>query len=283
MSEEAVASVEAPQPVAAPGGAEAGSPAVIEWKASLSEDLRNDPSLASINDVASLAKGYVHGQKMIGADKIVIPKDDASPDEMNEFYNRLGRPEKYEITKPQLAEGLEYNTDMETKMLGVLHEAGLSNAQANKVFAGYMDYIGNVHTENTTNMAMQREGWDKEIRQEFGKAYDERVDLAQRAAAEFGGEPFQQWLDDSGMGDHPMMIKMFAKIGQSMMESGIEPTGESSQFTLTPDAARQEIARLQRDPNFMKQDNDSEVDGHQQAIEKMRDLFAYAYPEDING
>ena len=151
MSEEAVASVEAPQPVADTGGTEAGSPAVIDWKASLSEDLRNDPSLASINDVASLAKGYVHGQKMIGADKIVIPKDDASPDEMNEFYNRLGRPEKYEITKPQLAEGLEYNTDMETKMLGVLHEAGLSNAQANKVFAGYMDYIGNVHTENTTN------------------------------------------------------------------------------------------------------------------------------------
>ena len=103
MSEEAVASVEAPQPVADTGGAEAGSPAVIDWKASLSEDLRNDPSLASINDVASLAKGYVHGQKMIGADKIVIPKDDASPDEMNEFYNRLGRPEKYEITKPQLA------------------------------------------------------------------------------------------------------------------------------------------------------------------------------------
>ena len=162
-----------------------------------------------------------------------------------------------------------------------MHEAGLSQKQANALYNGYMNYISDGFKDMETNTAMQREGWDKEIRQEFGKAYDERVDLAQRAAAEFGGEPFQQWLDESGMGDHPMMIKMFAKIGQSMMESGSEPTGMSTQFTMTPDAARQEIARLQRDPNFMKQYTDNEVDGHIQAIEKMRDLFSYAYPDEV--
>ena len=280
MSEEAVVSTEAPQPAAA-GGVEAGSSAVVDWKASLSEDLRNDPSLTSISDVGSLAKSFVHAQRMVGADKVSIPKDDASPDDWNEYYNRLGRPEKYEISKPQLAEGLDYNQEMETKMLGVMHEAGLSQKQANALYNGYMNYISDGFKDMETNTAMQREGWDKEIRQEFGKAYDERVDLAQSAAAEFGGEPFQQWLDESGMGDHPMMIKMFAKIGQSMMESGSEPTGMSTQFTMTPDAARQEIARLQRDPNFMKQYTDNDVDGHIQAIEKMRDLFSYAYPDEV--
>ena len=104
MSEEAVVSTEAPQPAAA-GGVEAGSSAVVDWKASLSEDLRNDPSLSSISDVGSLAKSFVHAQRMVGADKVAIPKDDASPDDWNEYYNRLGRPEKYEISKPQLAEG----------------------------------------------------------------------------------------------------------------------------------------------------------------------------------
>ena len=53
-----------------------------DWRASLSDDIRNDPSLASIQDVNGLAKSFIHGQRMVGADKVVIPKDDASPDEI---------------------------------------------------------------------------------------------------------------------------------------------------------------------------------------------------------
>ena len=60
-----------------------------DWRASLSDDIRNDPSLASIQDVNGLAKSFIHGQRMVGADKVVIPKDDASPDEMNDFYNTV--------------------------------------------------------------------------------------------------------------------------------------------------------------------------------------------------
>ena len=78
-----------------------------DWRASLSDDIRHDPSLASIQDVNGLAKSFIHGQKMVGADKVVLPKEDASPEEMNEFYNRLGRPEKYEISRPDLPQGLE--------------------------------------------------------------------------------------------------------------------------------------------------------------------------------
>lgn len=252
-----------------------------DWRASLSDDIRHDPSLASIQDVNGLAKGYVHAQRMVGADKVVIPKEDASADEWGEFYNRLGRPEQYEITRPELAEGLEYNGEMESSMLKLMHESGLSQAQAQKLYNGYMEYISKGHNDMTVGREAQIAEWDREVRQEFGHAYDERVDAAQRAAAEFGGDEFLGWLDETGLGDHPMFIKMFSKIGMGIMEDSADTTGRGNSFTLTPDAARQEIARLQRDPNFMKQYSDSETDGHRAAIEKMQNLFQFAYPENM--
>ena len=62
MTEE-TGSVEAP--VDAP--VETGS---SDWLDSIDEALKTEPSLSDIKDVNSLAKSYVHAQKMIGADKI---------------------------------------------------------------------------------------------------------------------------------------------------------------------------------------------------------------------
>ena len=62
-----------------------------DWRSSIPEDLQNDPSLADIQDVAGLANGYVHAQHMIGADKVAIPSRDATPEELDNFYNK---PEK---------------------------------------------------------------------------------------------------------------------------------------------------------------------------------------------
>jgi hypothetical protein len=268
MSEEAIGSVE-----------DAGSSE--DFRGSLSEDLRNDPSLADIKDINGLAKGYVHAQRMVGADKIVMPGESSTPDDWNEFYNRLGRPEKYELTKPELSEGLSYDGAMEEKMLGIMHESGLTNAQANKLYNGYMEHVMNGNTDLMKGQAAQQTEWRDQLKRDFGMAYDQEIDVAKRAAIEFGGDEFLGWLDESGMGDNPMMVKMMAKIGKSMMESGLEPTGDSTGFgVMTPDAARQEIGRLQRDPNFMKQYQDSEVDGHGVAIEKMQRLFGFAYPEE---
>ena len=43
----------------------------VNWKESLPDDLRDNPSLKSIQDVPGLAKSFIHAQKMVGADFIV--------------------------------------------------------------------------------------------------------------------------------------------------------------------------------------------------------------------
>ena len=82
------------------GSSEAPAPEVVsDWRSGLPEDVAGDPSLADIKDVSSLAKSYVHAQRMVGRDKVSIPQEGAGEDEWNSFYDRLGRPEKYEINK----------------------------------------------------------------------------------------------------------------------------------------------------------------------------------------
>ena len=52
-----------------------------DWKASLSDDLKADKSLENIKDIESLAKSYVHAQKMVGGDKIPVPNKFATEDD----------------------------------------------------------------------------------------------------------------------------------------------------------------------------------------------------------
>jgi hypothetical protein len=275
MVEESTGSVETEAPVETPV-ADTGSSA--DWRSSIDQEIAGDPSLADIKDLNGLAKSYINAQKMVGADKIVLPGAEASEDEMNEFYNRLGRPEKYEFDKVELPDGFDHSEPMDNAMKQLMHETGLTNAQANKLYTGYLQYLGNEYNEAVGQNDQMRSEWHTQLKKDLGKAFDESVDLSQRAAKELGGEELLKWFDETGQGDNPMFVKLFAKVGKMMSEAGAEP-GEVRSFEMTPDSAQQEIARLQRDPNFMNQYTDKEAQGHAEAIKKMEYLFSYAYPD----
>ena len=273
MTEE-TESVEAP--VEAP--VETGS---SDWLDSIEESLKTEPSLSDIRDVNSLAKSYVHAQKMIGADKIVMPSDKSTDDEWNDFYEKLGRPEKYEIKHPELKEGIDFDPGALSELEGIMHNAGLSQTQAQSIIDGYWGMITDQYDSLVEQAEADQEASQEELRKEFGRAFDQKVALAKRAAEEFGGKPFLQWLEKSGQGDNSALVRMLANAGAQMSESGAM-TGEGSQgFALTPTSAKQEIGRLTGAQTFMNQYYDSEEPGHAQAVEKMQGLYQFAYPEEV--
>ena len=71
-----------------------------DWRSSLNDELKNNPTIQNIKDLESAANTLVHQQKMIGS-RIPIPKTD---EERAELYTKLGRPEtseKYSFTIPE--------------------------------------------------------------------------------------------------------------------------------------------------------------------------------------
>lgn len=262
------------------GGSSAGS---VDWRASLDETLRADPTLADIKDLNGLAKSYVHAQRMVGKDKVVIPGEGADASEWDMFYERLGRPGdgNYKLDPAGLLpEGVGFEPEVADRFKKVFHAAGLNQKQAADIFKGYLEYVGEIHNTQQTGTAQQREQWVGEIKKEFGKAYDERVDLAVRAVETFGGPELIKWLDETGMGDNPLFVRMFSKIGMQMQEALTQPGQSGRGFTMTPDTARQEIARMQRDQEFMKSYMTPGSTGHAEAVKKMQDLFGFAYPDE---
>ena len=113
-----------------------------EWIKNVPEDMRGEPSLALVKDFPGLVKSYVHGQKMVGADKIALPGTDASDDTWNEFYGKLGRPETaadYGLKKPEdLPEGFPYSEDIEKDFGEQAHKLGLTPKQVKGLFSWYM-------------------------------------------------------------------------------------------------------------------------------------------------
>ena len=120
--------------------------APADWRASLPEDVRADPSLADIKDVGSMAKSYISGQKLIGKNRIALPDEKATDEEWSSFHSSVGRPESakdYKFgDKPTLPEGLKYDEAFENNFRDTSYKAGLTSKQAQTIYDGYHKYIG---------------------------------------------------------------------------------------------------------------------------------------------
>ena len=257
--------------------------APADWRSGLPEDIRNDPSLADIKDVGSMAKSYINGQKLIGKNRIALPGEGATDEEMSAFYSQLGRPEKadgYQFgDRPSLPEGMQYDEAFETQFKDLSYKAGLTPKQAKAIYDGYHDYISKKTELAGESDSQKAAEWVNSLKQEFGKAYDERIDLAKRAVDSYGDTNLKQWLQESGNGNNPMFVKLFAKIGEGIAEGKTDAT-QARSFVMTPDQAQQEIARYNRDQTFMTAYTSGDHPGHREAVSKMDGLYKLAYPDE---
>ena len=79
--------------------------------------------------------------------------------------------------------------------------------------------------------AKQIEAWVGEIKadKEIGGAnFDTSVRHAQAAAKKFGSPEFLAALDATGMGSHPELVRVFARIGKAMAEDTFVAPGKES-------------------------------------------------------
>lgn len=250
------------------------------WKDSLPEDLRDNPSIRDIKDVDSLAKSFVHAQSMMGKDKVVIPGPNASDEERSDFYSRLGRSEKYSIPKPDMPEGVEFDQELSDKMLGIMHKAGLSDSQAKAIYDSYNEYEREFHSKTQKDMETRNGEWKQQIKTDWGKAYDTELAKAQNAMTEFGGDELKQWMNKTGEGDNPLLLKFFAKVGGLISEPNVSTSERSNFGVYTPGAAQEEIANLKLDKDFQSAYMDSAHPAHKDALDKMTKLFVHAYPKE---
>ncbi|GAL43039.1 peptidase [Citrobacter werkmanii] len=140
-----------------------------------------------------------------------------------------GAPEKYEF-KP--AEGQELDTSALEQFEPIARELNLSNEQAQKMVDLYgTKILPMVQQQQTEAWQKTTEQWaadvkaDKEI---GGDKLTENLSAAQRALDQFGDPELKEYLDSTGLGNHPALVKAFIKVGKAMSEDKVVTGGHES-------------------------------------------------------
>ncbi len=230
-------------PIAAPAAAAPAAPSG-DWRAALPEDLRNNNSLQKFTTIEGLAKSYVNVEKMIPAEKWIIPRPGDTQAE-NEAFTKLGRPEQpdgYALDKPQLPEGLPYDEEGEKKFRQWAHMGGMSQHRANEVWQGVVaDRLEQIN-QAMRSYEQEKVQADLSLKKELGTAYDQYMTAAKTAMNEYGGEELVNYLNETGLGNHPSLIKAFGRIGRELVGAG-KLKGEQV-TTQTPVEAQASLAEF---------------------------------------
>jgi hypothetical protein len=215
-----------------------------DWKESLSDELRADKSLENIKDIEGLAKSYVHAQKLVGADKIPVPNKFATEKDWDAVYEKLGRPATPGEYKYDLAEDHNFDAEALNSFSDQAHKLGLLPGQANGVVKFYNEAMSKIQQEQETTAVAARENSTKELKQEWGQAYPQKISQASNLAKSVGAsELFDTNLaDGTKLGDHPVMIRAFAELASKMGEDSI--TQSSGPIYQTPAQIEKEIGNL---------------------------------------
>ena len=264
---EAAPMMETPSEVASGGSGN-------EFLNMIPEELREHPSISPIKDVENLARSYVNAQRLIGADKIAVPVNPTDED-LDRIYDRLGRPETpndygFDVDGNVITEELAAN------YADVAHKLRLTPDQAKGVLDYYRSTVEQEGAQSLELAEVAKEQTVQSLRQEWGRAFDQKVEAAARVAQEFADpEMFNITLaDGSKLGDNAEFIKAFAKIADFRQSVTSEDTvAEMPQSNvMTPAAAQAEIDAIMNDKTHAYWDRKNPV-GRQQAVERMQHLM----------
>jgi len=248
------------------------------WKEGLPEEFRSDPNMQHIIDVPALAKSYINAQKQIGADKIPVPGKHATEQDWQAIFQKLGNPSSIDEYQIEVPEDAGFDDDMLKSLKETAHKAGILPRQMNQLLSNYAaaQKVQSEEQSKKDEMAIQK-GVD-ELKQEWGRAFDQEVGDAKQAIKYLNNADFNEWLDKSGLGNNPMLIKVFNKFGKLLKEDSIKGQSESGSGVMTPALAVQEINKIYGNPEHPFFDR--KHPNHNNAVDEMQQLNKMAHPTD---
>jgi hypothetical protein len=135
-----------------------------------------------------------------------------------------GAPEKYELALP---EGMTLDEATFAAAEPVLRELGLNNEQATKLAS----VIAEVRASEAEAFVQQVQEWGKTTQADpeiGGKALEATLTEGRKALAKHGTPELRALLDNTGLGNHPEVVRFFARVGKTILTEDSVVTGERS-------------------------------------------------------
>ncbi|HEJ7039356.1 TPA: peptidase [Serratia liquefaciens] len=136
-------------------------------------------------------------------------------------------PEKYEFAAP---EGQELDANALSVFEPIAKELGLTQEQAQKL----VDIYPQIQQQQADAWSKQIADWGEQVKADKeigGDKFNASVGLAQRALDQFGNPELREYLNVSGLGNHPALVRFCAKVGKSMAEDSMVMPNNGGQLS----------------------------------------------------
>lgn len=137
--------------------------------------------------------------------------------EKAEKEKKPAAPDKYEFAAP---EGQELDANALAVFEPIAKELGLTQEQAQKL----VDIYPQIQQQQAEAWSKQVAEWGEQVKADKeigGDKFNASVGLAQRALDQFGNPELREYLNASGLGNHPALVRFCAKVGKSMAEDSM--------------------------------------------------------------
>lgn len=266
-----------PDPDPNAGGGSATPP---DWRAALPKELADDPTIATIPDIPTLAKNVIEQRKFIGLKRVAAPEKNWDDTKWSEWHELGGKPkaaDEYTPGKVELPEGMAMDEERLKAAKAEAHKLGLSQKQFEGLTKWFFDGEAAAFKTKSSEALLDRETSIKVLRDDWKGDFDKNMDIARAALQKFGDEDLFKFLDENKLGNHPKMVKAFHKIGLELIEDTARGKGPGLGLNDTTNAKLQ-LDQLMMDDNFNQALRKAEHPGHAVALAKWTDLHKRAYP-----
>lgn len=195
------------------GGEQGGGESQTKLADLLPDNLKQDETLQGYDSLEQLAEDFksLKGQQSQGV------------------------PEEYELDNPvpedapqELVEAVEEDTE---SFKEVARELGLSNEAAQRLLQFDAERQANLADTMQQHAESQIQQELESYKQERGDAFTSSVNNARAFMQAFGEEDVAQWMDETGLGNHPKLIKMLSQAGKMLQEHDVIQGAKSTPGT----------------------------------------------------
>lgn len=132
----------------------------------------------------------------------------------------------------KLPEGMKADEQLLAGFKGIAKDLGLKGEHAQKVVDLYAKHIQAREQADAQLAQKTSEDWANAVRndKELGGAnLDRTLATAAKAIDRYGGPALREFLDVTGFGNHPVLVKVFNAIGKELAEGSLGGAGTSGQ------------------------------------------------------
>ncbi|MDD2654652.1 MAG: hypothetical protein PHI86_06075 [Candidatus Omnitrophica bacterium] len=231
------------------GGSGDGASGSSSWFETLPDDMKANESLSVWKDKtpADVLTSHVALETKM-KDALFVPGENATDDERKTFNERMRiinqvpeKPDGYSLTLP---EGVPKDDPLLVSVVNKAHEAGLPANGIQAVINGFMDYVAAAEKQAQATLDQNVTA----LKVELGSAYEQSVKDAETTMRLVGEEAGYKndevvaMIENTGLKNNPMFMKMFLKIHRFYKEgqlggSGSPPSGKTLAEKFFPGAS----------------------------------------------